>query len=341
MGKGIAVAGNILVDKIKIIDVYPERGMLCNIRSQKLAVGGCVPNTGISLARLSTDIPIFALGRVGGDEEGDFLIRTMSENGMDCLGILRSEDVATSCTDVMTEISTGQRTFFHYRGVNALFSPDDINYDGLNCDIIHIGYALLLDRFDEENERFGNEFSRALYLARQRGIITSMDVVSEQGDRFRQVVSCCLKYCDYITLNEIEAQNVSGIPLRDGNGCIIEQNLPKTCEWFMGQGVGKQVCVHFPEGCAAMDSKGEYRQLPSLELPKGYIKGTVGAGDAFCAGILYSAYKGFSLKESLVAATCAAACNLSAEDSISGMRSFEEAIKLCEIFRYGDTIKEI
>jgi len=341
MGKGIAIAGNILVDKIKMIDVYPEKGMLCNIRSQKLAVGGCVPNTGISLAKLSSDIPVFAIGRMGSDEEGDFLIRALSENDIDCSGILRSGEAATSYTDVMTEISTGQRTFFHCRGANALFSPDDIRFEELSCGIIHIGYALLLDRFDEENEEFGNEFARALHMAKQKGIITSMDVVSEQSDRFRKVVSCCIKYSDYITLNEIEAQNVSGVALRDFGGNIIEQNLPKACEWFLEHGVGRQVCVHFPEGSAAMNCKGEFRQLPSLNLPKGYIKGTVGAGDSFCAGILFSAYNGLSLKESLAAATCAAACNLSAEDSISGIRCFEEAMRLQKEYGYRESIKEI
>ena len=41
----IAVAVHI-ADKIKITDVYPERGMLCNIYEARR--GGCVPNTGIS-----------------------------------------------------------------------------------------------------------------------------------------------------------------------------------------------------------------------------------------------------------------------------------------------------
>lgn len=341
MEKGIAIAGNILVDKIKMIDVFPDKGMLCNIRSQKFAVGGCVPNTGISLARLDPGLPLFAIGKAGADEEGDYVVKMMSESGIDCSKVLRDSRLSTSFTDVMTEIKTGQRTFFHYRGANAEFCPDDIDYDGMQCDILHIGYALLLDRFDEDEEKFGNGFARALWMAKQGGILTSMDVVSEQSDRFRRIVSRCIKYCDYITVNEIEAQNVSGIPLRDGAGGITEENLRKACEWFIKEGTGRRICIHFPEGCAAMDDKGEYRQLPSLALPEGYIKGTVGAGDAFCAGMLYSAYRGLSLEESLAAATCAAACNLSAEDSISGMRSIGEALKLREMYGYRDTINEI
>ena len=56
-------------------------------------------------------------------------------------------------------------------------------------------------------------------------------------------------------------------------------------------GVNDLVVIHAPEGGYAMDRSRKYYQQESLKLPDGYIKGTVGAGDAFCAGILYSLYK--------------------------------------------------
>ena len=42
---GIIIAGNILTDRVKVIDAYPDRNMLANIVSVSVAVGGCVPNT--------------------------------------------------------------------------------------------------------------------------------------------------------------------------------------------------------------------------------------------------------------------------------------------------------
>ena len=60
--------------------------------------------------------------------------------------------------------------------------------------------------------------------------------------------------------------------------------------------------------------------MPSLKLPQGYIKGTVGAGDAFCAGCLYAIYHGYDDHAMLEFASGAAACNLAAEDSVSGMK---------------------
>ena len=42
---GIAIAGNMLTDFVKLVNVYPEKGMLANVISISRAVGGCVPNT--------------------------------------------------------------------------------------------------------------------------------------------------------------------------------------------------------------------------------------------------------------------------------------------------------
>ncbi|MFR7743602.1 MAG: PfkB family carbohydrate kinase [Acutalibacteraceae bacterium] len=54
-------------------------------------------------------------------------------------------------------------------------------------------------------------------------------------------------------------------------------------------GVAKWAVIHCPELGCGMDEAGNYCEFESLKLPKGYIKGTVGAGDAFCAGVLYAA----------------------------------------------------
>ena len=69
---------------------------------------------------------------------------------------------------------------------------------------------------------------------------------------------------------------------------------------------------------------GSFTASPSLNIPKEAIKGSVGAGDAFCAGALYGIYNNFSDKEILDFASSAAACNLFAENSIDGMKSAEE-----------------
>ena len=50
--KGITIAGTMLADIVKNIDVYPKVGMLSKMSNISLAVGGCVPNTAINLSKI-------------------------------------------------------------------------------------------------------------------------------------------------------------------------------------------------------------------------------------------------------------------------------------------------
>ncbi|MBQ1258315.1 MAG: carbohydrate kinase family protein [Clostridia bacterium] len=72
-----------MVDTIKKIDAYPDMGMLANVQSIEKAVGGCVPNTLINLARMETGIPLTAIGRMGDDEGGKFILDQLNASGAD------------------------------------------------------------------------------------------------------------------------------------------------------------------------------------------------------------------------------------------------------------------
>ena len=325
--KKAVVAGNSLTDVIKRIEQYPEKGMLAKITEVVPGVGGCVPNTAISLKTLAPrKLDVSALSRIGKDENGEFILKTLSRHGVRTDKMRIDPVLPTSFTDVMT-LPNGERTFFCAAAANAAFGEEDIAADALECDLFHIGYLLLLEKLDAPDEEYGTKMARLLHGIRERGIRTSVDCVSAEGSRFSEVVRPALPYCDYIVVNEIEAGNIAGMPLRGGNG-IIRENFRAACEELFRAGVQTAVAIHCPEFGCLMDAAGEYTEVPSLELPKGYIAGAVGAGDAFCAGMLYSFLEGMSAEEGLRLASCAAACNLSAPDSIGGARGLDETFAL-------------
>ncbi|MCL2751311.1 MAG: carbohydrate kinase family protein [Firmicutes bacterium] len=333
MKRGITVAGNIIVDHIKAIDVYPQENHLCNISDVSKSVGGAVCNTGIVLAALDKSLGVTAAGRVGGDADGAYAIGRMRDAGMDISRVKVTPGAPTSFTDVMTAAGTGARTFFHARGANALFDYGDIGFDSLDCDIFHMGYALLLDKFDAPDPVCGTVMARALREVQNAKIKTSIDVVSEAGSRFARVVTPALKYCNYAVLNETESGMVTGIEPRSPDGRILPENIEKICRAFVALGVSEAVAVHCPEAGFMMDASGAFTTAPSLNLPAGYIKGTAGAGDAFCAGVLYALYKGFASRRALETGAACAAASLSACDGTGGARDFESTMGLVE--RYG------
>ena len=325
---GIALAGNILTDNVKLIESYPQKGMLSTISSLSRAVGGSVPNTGIDLACIDRTVPLSAIGKIGNDESGNYVLLELQKNGIDISGVKVSRNAPTSFSDVMSVESTGERTFFHHRGANAEFSPADVAISSLNCKMLHIGYILLLDKFDEADEEYGTVMARFLKSVQDAGIKTSIDVVSDSSGRFAEKVIPALKYTDNAIMNEIEGCGVANIPARDENGKLLTQNVRAAMETIMGYGVGERVIIHCPEAGFILNKNGEFTVVPSLALPKNFIKGSVGAGDAFCAGCLWGIYRSLSDKEILEFASGAAACNLTAEDSVSGMKSKETILEM-------------
>ena len=325
---GIVIAGNMLTDHVKCIDAYPKKGMLASITAQSRAVGGCVPNTGIDLAKIDSSIPIEGIGILGDDDSGRYVLKELQKVGISTKYVTVSREYATSYSDVMSVVSTGERTFFHYRGANAAFSPADIPLNQLQCRMLHIAYILLLDQFDQPDAEYGTVMARFLKEVQDKGIRTSIDVVSDSAERFSEYVLPALRYTDNAIMNEIECCGAAGISPRDDAGNLCFNNLRTAMDFVMEHGVGERVILHCPELGMILNKNGEFTAVGSLKLPSGYIKGSVGAGDAFCAGCLYGIYHGLSDREILEFASGAAACNLSAEDSVSGMKSKDEILAL-------------
>lgn len=321
----ITIAGNIILDNLKYIDTYPPMLQLTAITRLDKSSGGAVCNVGLALAHLDPELPLRAVGWIGNDDAGDYLLSQFAKHpSMDVSHIRRSG--ITSFTDVMTVSATGERTFFTHKGADNLLTPEDFPQDS-NTAILHVGYALLLDKLDAPDETYGTQMARALAEAKARGALTSVDVVSESSERYRTVIPHALRQADYITINEHEASRITGITLREGD-TLHADRLPEVCRALREMGAHRWVVIHMPEVACGLDENGNYVQVSALKLPKGYIINSTGAGDAFAAGILYSIYNEYSLEDALRMANATAACSLSGAYATDGIPHAKEAIKL-------------
>jgi len=320
-----------IVDILYSVRGLPKPGELTTIHDVKRSTGGALCNVIGDLAIMDPALPLTALGRVGADSEGDFVLETLKAHRNIDLSMIKREG-ETSFTAVMADEISKERTFFHYRGANAAFCEDDINWDKIPGAIFHIGYILLLDALDEADAEYGTKMARLLSHARERGIKTSIDVVSEAGDRFRRLVPPALKYADYCIINEVEAEQITGIKLRDEKHGLVKANIPLALEAIKSHGVSEWAVIHCPEGGYGLDQKGAYVESPTIDLPASAIKGKVGAGDAFCAGTLYAASQNGSLEEGLELGNAAAAASLMQPGAVEGMMRVEDLKKLRKQF---------
>ena len=320
MGKierqGIAVAGSVLVDKINEIKAYPQSGELTQIVGLEKAVGGCVPNVALDLKKICPELNVKAIGKVGNDGDGAYVSNVLSQGGVDVSGFVVSEEDSTSFTEVMSVIN-GQRTFFTYPGTSADFGYNDIDFENLDSSILHLGYFLLLEKVDQ------GEGIQILQKAQEMGIKTSIDLVSENSDRYSLILSC-LPYTNYLIINEIEAGKLTNMEPTD-------DNLEEIARKLKALGVSDKVVIHKPDFAVCLSNDG-YTVVNSYSLPDGYIKGTTGAGDAFCAGTLIGIYKEWSDTEILEFASGCAVMALGKADATSGLLTEEEIKEYCKQF---------
>jgi len=329
MNKGIAIAGNMVVDHIKYVEAFPSRHTLTTITHTDRSTGGLACNCLLTLSMLDSGLPLKAIGIVGEDDAGDYVISEFAKHpSIDTSRILRQG--VTTYTDVMTE-PDGARTFFTYRGASALLKPEHFDFNSLEADILHIGYILLLDSLDAADPEYPTAMCRVLDNAKKAGMATSIDVISEHGERFARFVPPALTYTDYCIINEIEASLSVGIPLREGDD-LIESNLPEVCSRLMELGVGRWVVLHMPELSCGLERGGEFMMERSWRVPDGFIKSSVGAGDAFASTVLYSAYRGWGLREALRNAGAVATYSLSGAGACDAIEPLAEIMAKMESF---------
>lgn len=325
MSGGIAFAGSVIVDEIRYVEKYPKKHQLAKIADYARSVGGAVLNCASSLHQIDASVPMELIGYIGNDEHGKFIQKHLSQFPQASQSHLQIKG-HTPFTEVYHDISDHSRTFFTYKGNSVLFDENTIDFDKVDSSILHIGYLLLLDGLDTEDQIYGTKMAHLLKKAKDAGLETSIDIVSEDSDRYQKIVIPALQYTDYCIVNEIEAGRTVNMDLRDDHGEVQRQLVKQAVKSLKDLGVSKWVIIHTPEVSIGYDGN-QFVEVESLDVSKEEIKGTVGAGDAYATGAIYGAWKGFSLEESMKIATAAAASSLFDKSSWKSILSYPELLQ--------------
>jgi sugar/nucleoside kinase (ribokinase family) len=216
-----------------------------------------------------------------------------------------------------------------------LFTEEHLDFSKTNAKHLHLGYLMLLDAMDsftEDGTR--TRASLALEAARAAGLTTSVDMVSTENERFREIAASAMAYTDYLVINEIEAGKAASRVLKTERGTDVEGCVEAAKYLLHENGVRRQVAIHFTEGAVAVDADGTVTKHGSLILPDGFIVGATGAGDAFAAGYVHGIHEGWDTMDCLELGVCAAAACLTHPTPSGGLRSVEECLALGEKFGY-------
>src|SRR5262249_50786596 len=120
--------------------------------------------------------------------------------------------------------------------------------------------------------------------------------------------------------------------IRDFDGRLDTVAARHAAGALLQQGVRDLVAIHFPEGAFARTRDGQESWQASLNLPEGYIAGTAGAGDAFCAGMLLGLHEGWELQKCSLTGVCIAAASLADPTCTAAVKSLKSSLALAKKF---------
>lgn len=332
---GLLAGGNWIVDHVKIIDRFPPQDSLANILHEATGNGGSAYNLLVDLSRLGAPFPLAGVGLVGHDGDGRHILDDCQAHRIDTAQLRQTEAAATSYTDVMTVQATGRRTFFHQRGANALLDRSHFDLERSRAAIFHLGYLLLLDQLDRLDDHGRTEASYLLAEAQALGFRTSVDLVSENSDRFAALVPPALPYTDYLFLNDYEAAQTTGLTLMKSGKFQLER-AREAAHRLIDLGVREWVFLHGPTGVLAMHRDGDCVTHGSVQMPPTAIVGAGGAGDALAAGVLTGLLEAWDVAACLELGVCCAATSLRAASCSGGVIPWQDALRFGRARGYHD-----
>lgn len=329
--RGILAGGNFITDFLKIISDWPEQDALASIQSESMSNGGGPYNVLKDLAALKVRLPLSAVGCVGDDTNGKWILDDCRAAGICVEQLKMTRRAPTSYTDAMTVGNTGRRTFFHQQGANAVLAPEDFDFSNTSARIFLLGFIMLLETLDKIDEEGRTGASRVLEAAGKAGLITAADMVSATDTKFRQVAMASLPYLDVLFLNELEA------------GRILERTveakpvaMAAAAADLLAMGVRQVVVIHATGGAVTVDVSGERLAQGRVQFPSSDIVGSTGAGDAFAAGFLHGWHEKLPTSDCLKQAVCVAACSLRSAAASDGILSMQDCLELGNTYGFAD-----
>lgn len=274
----------------------------------RMTVAGTAAGASVDMAKLGLEV--IAMGAIGNDEIGEFLLGVMQRYGVDTTHLKRKAGTQTSST-MLPIRPNGERPALHVIGANGELSYEDLDLDVIaQAQFLHLGGTPLLLKLD------GEPASRILRHAKESGSITTYDLLGIPSPKLTQMVEFCLPYVDYFMPNYEESVMICG--LSDRRDIL---------HYFLDRGAGHVVLKLGAGGsCVGFYDDGRLQQIctPSFKVP---VVDSTGCGDAYNAGFIKGLSLGWSLEEASRLASACGALVIQGLGSDAGIIDFEQTME--------------
>jgi ribokinase len=270
----ITVVGSYAAGLVMKVERLPARGETLLGWGYRVDHGGKGSNQAVGCARLGAQVRFVA--RLGADAFGKAALGLYGEEGVNAEDVRTTSEAPTGVGFIIVEATGGQNSIVIDPGSNELLSEQDVSQAARAFD----GPAVVLTQLEIPVEAA----RAALERGRAAGAITLLNPAP-----VRPLDSETLASVDVLTPNEVEARVLAGF---EAHAAVEPERAARA---LIGRGV-KQVVVTLGEKGALIVTADFARQVPAVEMP---VVDTVGAGDAFNAGLATALGRGEDLESAV------------------------------------------
>jgi sugar/nucleoside kinase (ribokinase family) len=238
--------------------------------------GGSAANTILALARMG--FPTKLIGKVGEDEEGDFLLENLKPAQID---MIRRGQKSGVCLVILDR---HQDRFLFVRGnANSTLTAEEINFDAIkDISWVHLTSFIGESPFEAQ---------KVLLDHLDLSVKVSMDPGEIYAKRGLNEIRPLIKRCHLLFLTEREVWLLTHQDLHTGIKSLIKA------------GPSVVICKRGSHGSHVFTGDGDF-EVPAFQMK---VVDNTGAGDVYNAGFLAGLFLGRSLEESALFATTVAA----------------------------------
>jgi len=301
---GILVVGSANMDMVVTTDRFPEPGETVFGGRFGMYPGGKGANQAVCAAKLGGRV--FFIGKMGKDMMREKLTRSMKNDGVRLDRLIIDPEESTGIA-LITVDGKGQNEIVVVSGSNMKLLPGDIERE--RAVFSHVRVVLL------QLEVPVQTVVRTAQLARGRAVTVILNPAPA-----RRLPNSLLAMVDYLTPNETELHQLSGLPVTS------IRSVERAARSLIGKGVKNVLVTIGARGCLMVNDMAT-KLFPARKVN---ALDTTGAGDAFNGALAYCLGSGASLEEAIPFANSVAAYAVTrpgAQTSMPTMRDLESFLE--------------
>lgn len=302
MGKLKAVIlGSVNYDCVAKAKRLPRKGETVKGTSFQTFTGGKGANQAVQLALLGADVTF--VGKIGNDEFGSRLKESLQDNGVNVDYLKVDQSTNSGATNINID-EHGNNMLLYVPGANERILKQDVDeaIDAIKC----------ADVFITQNEINIEMIEYGLKTAKKYGVITVFNPAPAV-----ELPKGMLEYVDFITPNETEAEEYSGVLLKDN-----VESWNNAASWFINQGAKRVIVTLGAKGSYFFDGDNElYLSAYTIDPID-----TTAAGDAYNGGFTYVIGNGRSIEQAMLMGSACGALAASCAGAQASLASYKEVI---------------